>query len=90
MTRFQVRLHGKNFKILIDGVQTSGFYATRCIDASDIEQAKEKAIALVLNEPIIKSSQHPIEDLPRLECEDVQKIHWFTSRLLPLKGYTFY
>lgn len=91
LKRFYVLLHGKNFKIPVNGTDKPvSFFTTRYIYSSDEDYAKEKAIAMVFKEPRIKSCLNTKDDIPVLSIKEIKEVHFMTAILRQPKGYSFY
>ncbi|MEQ1789220.1 MAG: hypothetical protein ABL857_02135 [Rickettsiales bacterium] len=91
LKRFRVLINGKNFKIIENGaVKPASFVTTRYVYALDTANAKEKAIAIVLKEPITIACCNTKDDILVLNILEVNEVCFITAILHQPKGYTFY
>jgi hypothetical protein len=87
--RYLVRLHGRNFKLEVDGgAEVASFLTTRFVDASDESQAIEKAKARVLNE--LSQRLNTDDDPPLLTVDEMFQVKWSARRFRKQGGFTFY
>jgi hypothetical protein len=76
MKRFEVKLHGKNFLLNLDGEpQKLGFYATRYVKAKNPEEAEKIAIILTHHNPNLrKTLLNKNDDRPKINSEKIKQI----------------
>jgi hypothetical protein len=83
-------LRGENFEVLFEGkIQNLGFLTTRCVKASNLEQAELASVELVKND--IHLIQMHVEDssfTPMIYLEEIAQVKWWKK--LGGKGYTFF
>jgi hypothetical protein len=92
LNHYQVRLHGENFSLQIDGaVQDGGFYTTRWVQAVDAEAAGLIAVDLLRKDPTLTASvRNPRDDSPMIYVEEVYLLSDFDGINAPGGGFTFY
>ena len=93
MAYFRVMFHGHGINLQIEGESRPivGFYCTRQIKASTVEDAVLKAKEMVLQEwssPEYTSINKG--NLPTLEADSVEEVGFFSSLTFKNSGHTFY
>ena len=88
--KYRVLLRGENFEITFEGkIQNVGFYTTRYVKATSIEQAELKAVELIQCDPELQSMMVPNSSyIPMVFAEKMYKARWW--KRLGGKGYSFY
>ena len=78
-----LNVDGKNQKL--------GFYTTRFVEAQNEEGAEEMAIAVVRDDPKLRSGVlNEQSDTPVMFAEEIVELESFDSRELPRTGFVFY
>ncbi|MBI1212271.1 MAG: hypothetical protein GC190_12465 [Alphaproteobacteria bacterium] len=91
MRRFAVIVHGQNFEMTLDGKEAEfGVFATRFVDAPSPERASEAAIQEILADPRLAGRRNSPEDPPTLAVDKQGEVGWWTRRLFPPRGFSFY
>jgi hypothetical protein len=78
MKRFQVKLHGKNFLLDLEGeLQKYGFYATTFVKANNPQEAERMAIILIHQNPNLRDTVlNESTDRPIINLEEIQEINF--------------
>jgi hypothetical protein len=93
MPLFRVVLHGTGIRFTLEGETRPciGFYTSRSVWASSVEEAVHKANQLVLatwqTEEYTRANTG---DLPLLTTDKVEKISVWRALTIPNAGHTFY
>lgn len=88
MPAFRVLLRGESFRMLFDGEpQRVGFYTTRFVEASDPEEAENRAVQLLREDEWLRGAVlNERNDPPMLYAEEIEPV----SRLEKASGYVFF
>jgi hypothetical protein len=74
MPIFRVAVNRKNCRVLVeDAVEVLGFYTYRFVEASNVEEAKKRAGAIVRKDLEDRIRNDP-RDLPLIEFEEVVEV----------------
>lgn len=90
--KYKVLVRGDNFLFNVGGTdQKLGFYTTRFVEAENEEQAEEKVIALLRDDPTLRGSVlNEQSDSPLMFAEEVVELKSFDGLKVPGGGFTFY
>ena len=90
--KYKVLVRGENFLMNLDGKnQRLGFYTTRFVEAQNEEGAEEKAIALLRDDPKLRSSVlNDQSDAPVMFAEEIVELTSFDGLKMPGTGFVFY
>lgn len=90
--KYKVLVRGENFLLNVDGKnQKLGFYTTRFLEAQNEEGAEEMAIALVRDDPKLRSGVlNEQSDTPVMFAEEIVELESFDGREIPRTGFVFY
>jgi hypothetical protein len=93
MKRFEVKLHGKNFLLNLDGEPKKfGFYATRFVKAENPQEAEKIAVILTHQNPNLrKTLLNETDDRPKINLEEIKEVNFlkfFAKK--STTGFTFY
>jgi hypothetical protein len=93
MKRFEVKLHGKNFLLNLDGeLKKFGFYATKFVKAENPQEAEKIAIILIRQNPNLRDTVlNENADRPTINLEEIKEINFlkfFAKK--STTGFTFY
>jgi hypothetical protein len=85
---YRVLLNGRNFTLKVDGhPERMGFYTTRFVEASGTEEAENRAVELIRDDPTLRDVVlNPRDDPPMVFVDEIEEV----SALRPAAGYTFY
>ena len=93
MKRFEVKLHGENILLNIDGeFKKFGFYATNFIKAGNPQEAKKIAAILIRRHPNLKDTVlNESTDRPTINIDEIKEVNalkFFTKK--STTSVTFY
>jgi len=85
MKRFEVKLHGKNFLLNLDGeLKKFGFYATKFVKADNPQEAEKIAIILIHQHPNLRDTAlNENADRPTINLEEIKEVNllkYFTNK----------
>lgn len=86
-----VMLHGRYIGLTLEGrgLTRAGFLATRIVDAESAE-ANHAAVA-VITKDLESRGALPFDQEPlTIDVESTGEVPWWSGRLRPLGGFTFY
>ena len=88
--KYQVMLRGENFELMWEGeVKNLGFFTTRWVKAESIQDAEQKAVALIKQDHSLISMMVKQPTLtPMIYLEEVAVARWW--KRLGGKGYSFW
>ena len=77
MKRFEVKLHGKNFLLNLDGeLKKFGFYATKFVKAENPQEAEKMAIILIHQNPNLRDTAlNENADRPTINLEEIKEVN---------------
>ena len=77
MKRFEVKLHGKNFLLNLDGeLKKFGFYATKFVKAENPQEAEKMAIILIHQNPNLRGTAlNENADRPTINLEEIKEVN---------------
>jgi len=77
MKRFEVKLHGKNFLLNLDGdLKKFGFYATKFVKADNPQEAEKIAIILIHQNPNLRDTAlNENADRPTINLEEIKEVN---------------
>ena len=93
MKRFEVKLHGKNFLLNLDGeLKKFGFYATKFVKAENPQEAEKIAIILIRQNPNLRDSVfNEKADRPTINLEEIKEVNFLKFFARKSKtDFTFY
>jgi hypothetical protein len=92
MKKYKVFVRGQNCLVKLDGkAEKVGFYTTRFVEAKDDNEAEEKAIAALRNDPtLLERLLNEKSDTPMLFVEEIAELESFEGLTLPGTGFSFY
>jgi hypothetical protein len=93
MKRFEVKLHGKNFLLNLDGdLKKFGFYATKFVKAENPQEAEKMAIILIHQNPNLRDTVfNENADRPTINLKEIKEVNplkFFVKK--STTGFTFY
>ena len=93
MKRFEVKLHGKNFLLNLDGdLKKFGFYATKFVKAENPQEAEKMAIILIHQNPNLRDTVfNENADRPTINLEEIKEVNplkFFAKK--STTGFSFY
>ena len=90
--KYKVLVRGENFLLNVDGKnQKLGFYTTRFVEAQKEEGAEEMAIAVVRDDPKLRSGVlNELSDPPVMFAEEIVELKSFDGLKIPRTGFVFY
>ena len=90
--KYKVLVRGDNFWLNLEGEnQKLGFYTTRFVEAQNEDEAEEKAIALLRNDPKLRSGVlNEQSDSPVMFAEEIVELNSFDGLKIPGTGFIFY
>lgn len=73
MTSYKIIVNGTNFVLSIQGKeQRMGFYATRFVEANNVEEAQEAAMRLIMNDNKLRQAiRNEPNSQPQLHIDEV-------------------
>jgi len=85
MKRFEVKLHGKNFLLNLDGeLKKFGFFATKFVKADNPQEAEKIAIILIRQNPNLRDTAlNENADRPTINLEEIKEVNllkYFTNK----------
>ena len=84
-------IEGENLLMDLQGVQRLGFFTTRYVAAEDMDDASDRAIALVEQELLEQGCLlNEQGDSPSYTVSEVRQINSFKGISVPGKGFTLY
>ena len=92
LKKYKVLVRGENFLMNIDDVnQKVGFYTTRFVEAESEEEAENKVIDILRNDPkLIKSVLNKKSDSPMIYVEEIEQLKSFKGHPINGTGFAFY
>jgi hypothetical protein len=92
MSKYKVFIHGRNFLLNLEGdSQKHGFYTTRFVEAKSEEEAEEKAISILRDDPKLRgSASNDWSDPPIMFVEEMTELDPSEDINVPVMGYSFY
>jgi hypothetical protein len=94
--KYVVRVYGRNFRLAWQERRKSvtkitGFYTTRCVEASSSVDAEHHAIELIRNDPKLRRSvRNSRTDPPLMFVVDIRVVDTFAPLKPPGTGYAFF
>lgn len=89
MKKYEVVLTGKNFIIKEDELRRIGFYTTRVVEATSVEEAKNVALSKIRNDNrLIEIVNNDESDPPMLFINELKELE--SSSESKDTGYSFY
>ena len=91
MKHYQVSLHGETFWLEMEGKPSRmGFFTNRLVVAYDEEDAENKAVQMLREDPKLKGKLNDSSDPPMIYCEGITVIDAFDPSTVVQHGYSFY
>ena len=92
MKKYKTFVRGENFLINIDGKeQKHGFYTTIFVEAKDEEDAEQRSIRLLRDDPKLQESTlNNKSDSPTMYVEEIEELESFDGLNLPRIGFSFF
>ena len=92
MKKYKTFVRGENFLIDIDGNEKKlGFYTTIFVEAKDEEDAEQRSIRLLRDDPKLQESTlNNKSDSPTMYVEEIEELESFDGLNLPRIGFSFF
>ena len=92
MKKYKTFVRGENFLINIDGrEQRLGFYTTVFVEANDQEEAEQRSIQLLRDDPKLQESTlNNKSDSPMMFVEEIEELDTLDGHKLPRIGFSFF
>ena len=92
MKKYKTFIRGDNFLINIDGKeQKLGFYTRVFVEARDEEDAEQRSIRLLRDDPKLKRiTLNNKSDSPMIYVEEIEELESFDGLKLPRIGFSFF
>lgn len=92
MKSYKLLIEGRNFLLHFEGrTQKMGFYTTVLVQANDYQDAKRKALELVLrHNDLSLQALNPLDDPPEIDVKDTEEIDLAEDIKDQTTGFSFY
>jgi hypothetical protein len=92
MKWYKVFVNGRNFLLDAEGeIKKCGFYTTRWVEALGAQEAEEKAISMLVDEPRLRAAvMNEDFDRPTMHVESVEELDLPEDATPPTPGLALY